>query len=73
MMEISEKLWLYLERLSKQKLINVMGDALNLMQQWNGRTITYCIIHALDGLYNEETKQYSLPKLNVEDMEDGIK
>ena len=55
----------YLLTQSKEELIEIYRTAMDLMQQWNGRSYTYCVIIALGGTAEEQdngTYKYSLPK-----------
>lgn len=45
--ECPDDLYNKLETLSKEELINIMYEALDLMNQYNGRTSKYCVTQAL--------------------------
>ncbi len=67
MLDLPEWLFAYLMQMSKEKVIQVMTDALDQMQEWNGRTMTYCIVSSIEGATCTETDtggwKYSLPKI----------
>lgn len=44
---ISDKTHQVLMKLEKPLVIEIMEDALDLMQQYNGRTIQFCVEEAL--------------------------
>ena len=58
---VSEKLYSYLLALDKERLIEVMIEALDEMQSWNGRTISHCIHTAIGSKEIEENK-WQFPK-----------
>lgn len=45
--DMPEDLYCYLQRFSKEQLIEIMSEALDYMQQYNGRTIKFCILSAM--------------------------
>ena len=50
---------------TKEELIEIYTEAMDLMQQWNGRSYTYCVIIAAGGEAEEQddgTYKYTLPK-----------
>jgi len=55
----------YLEAQTKERLINIMHEALDLMQQCNGRSQLYCIVEAAGGMIFEQEDgsfKFSLPE-----------
>lgn len=45
---MNEKLYDYVnQNLTKEQILDIMDDALDLMQQYNGRTVDYCISESL--------------------------
>jgi hypothetical protein len=44
---MTEDLYKLLEKLPRQKLIHLMWESLDYMQQWNGRSRQECILLAL--------------------------
>ena len=42
-----DKLYDFLLKLPRKNLVHLMSESLDLMQQYNGRTKTYCISEAL--------------------------
>ena len=48
MYEINDKLYVFLKDLPSDVLLNVMLSALDEMQSYNGRTMTRCIMQAMD-------------------------
>lgn len=57
------KVWEYLNKLDKEQIVEVMLEALEVMQGYNGNTINYCVVKALGGEYNEELTRFRLPKI----------
>ncbi len=47
MLDISDNLYEHLMTLEKDVLIDIMAEALDFMQGYNGRTKTYCIMEAM--------------------------
>lgn len=51
----------YLEKLSSRALVNVMYEALDFMQGWNGRTKNECVLMAIDAKPIHDTNKWTLP------------
>ena len=49
MLELPEWLHEYLMQLSTEQVIEIMADAIDQMQAYNGRSITFCIISSIEG------------------------
>ena len=49
-----DKLYNFLLKLPKKNLVHLMSESLGLMQQYNGRTKTYCIAEALGCKQNSD-------------------
>ena len=47
MINLNEKLYDFLLKLPRKNLIHIMDDALDIMQQYNGRSNFYCICRAM--------------------------
>lgn len=52
-LEITPKLTARLMQETKADIIDIMVQALDTMQAYNGRTVTYCIVEALGGTSTE--------------------
>lgn len=52
--QISEPLMPRLLELPQQVMLDVMLEALDLMQAYNGRSITYCICDAMGGTLRDD-------------------
>ena len=67
MFDMPDWLYEYLMKLPKEQVIEIMADALDLMQAYNGRTIAYCIVTSIEGATCTETNTgrytYTLPKV----------
>lgn len=64
-LEITPKLEARLMQETKADIIDIMAQALDTMQAYNGRTITYCIVDALGGSAHEMESggtSYTYPK-----------
>lgn len=66
MVDIDDRLYEYLtQNFTKAALVEIMCDALDLMQQYNGRSMTYCIVSSIPGASVREnddgTYSYGLP------------
>lgn len=64
---LPEWLYGYLMKLDKETLLDIMEEALDAMQAYNGRSPTYCIVSAIPNAKIEETDRgyrYQLPKLD---------
>lgn len=53
---MNDKLYEILLKLPKKNLINLMWEALDNMQEYNGRSRTQCIVMAAGGTVDEEGK-----------------
>jgi len=60
MFDISDWLYEHLMTMEQHDMLEVMCDALDNMQAWNGRTATYCIATAC-------------PDIEVIETDEGIK
>lgn len=56
---ISDNLYEDILKLPKKNILHLMLESLDYMQQYNGRTITDCIMLSIDGKLNENNDQYS--------------
>ncbi len=66
MSSIPEWLYEYLLQLPALQLVEIMADALDLMNQYNGRTHTFCIVSSIEDALVTETDngyEYQLPKI----------
>lgn len=67
MLDLPDWLYEYLMMLPKDEVIEIMANALDRMQEYNGRTITYCVVSSISGTTCEETDdagyRYSLPEV----------
>ncbi len=61
---MDEKLYALLLKLPRETMIHLIWEALSLMQQYNGRSITYCIVMAM-GAKEDPKKEgtYSIPSI----------
>jgi len=66
MVEIPAKLEERLLKETKAEMLGILLEAIDTMQAYNGRTITYCLVDALGGQANEgedgTITSYSYPK-----------
>ena len=69
MIEIPAKLEERLLQETKAEMLGILLEAIDTMQAYNGRTITYCLVNALGGQANEGDEgddgtitSYSYPK-----------
>jgi hypothetical protein len=53
----AEQLWNKYNKSSKDQKIEILNGALSIMQQYNGRSKTYCIFRAM-GYETEDTNTY---------------
>lgn len=61
--EVSEKLYAWLLNQPKEKLLDGLLEAIDVMQQYNGRSMTYCIATAFNFKEIEEGRwQYPIKK-----------
>lgn len=66
MFDMSEWLYEYLMKLSQEQVVEIMYDALDNMEAYNGRSKTYCIVTAIPDATATETDKgykYTLPKV----------
>ncbi len=66
---MDEKLYNVLMKLPKKNIINLMWEALDAMQAYNGRTRTYCLLETLGAKcinFEDPAPKYKLP--SVADM-----
>jgi len=66
MLDLPEWLFAYLMQMPKEKIIEVMSDALDQMQAYNRRTMAYCIVSSIEGATCTETDdgyKFTLPKI----------
>ncbi len=64
---MNEKLYELLMKMPKKNLINIMWDALDVMQAYNGRTKMFCIMESIGAVAHEDEYgciTYSIPKIN---------
>lgn len=69
-LEITPKLTARLMQEHKGDLIDIMAEAIDLMQAYNGRSVTYCIVMALGGSAEERedgSTRYKYPKYQQKD------
>jgi len=62
--DMPEWLYAYLMKLSQEQMLEVMSGALDMMQQYNGRSHVFCIVSSVDGSEVIETDKgytYRLP------------
>ncbi len=59
-----DKLHKLMMKLPRANLINLTYNALDLMQQFNGRTHYYCILRAIGAIETGEDK-WRLPSLKI--------
>jgi hypothetical protein len=52
----------FLRRLPRANITNIMHEALDYMQQYNGRNISECVLYALGGTEDEQGN-YIFPTL----------
>ena len=57
-----EKLNDLISKLPKQNIINLMWEALDIMESYNGRSKTNCILRAMNAMEFDEGK-YKLPSV----------
>jgi len=66
MLDLPDNLYDYLLKLPKEEIIQIMADAIDLMQAYNGRTMTYCIMSSIEGAEviedDDGNVSYRLPK-----------
>jgi len=60
---MNDNLYELLLKLPKRNLVNIMWEALDEMQAFNGRTRTFCIMSAI-GAKNTEEGKYKIPSIN---------
>ncbi len=61
---MTDNLYAFLLKLPKENLIHTMWEALDLMQQYNGRSRVFCIATALGAKENPEKEgNWKIPKL----------
>jgi len=68
MLIVSNKLYEYLLELDKAVVLEIMGEALDMMQSYNGRSQTFCIISSIPGATVTETDdgyEYKLPTKEI--------
>lgn len=69
MLVISDKLYEYLQAMDKDQLLEVMGNALDMMQMYNNRSHTFCIVSSIEDALVTETDEggyeYRLPSLEI--------
>lgn len=57
----------HLMQLPKEEVIDIMSDALDQMQIWNGRSITFCVVTSIpSATYRDREEggiEYRLPKI----------
>jgi hypothetical protein len=68
MLNLPDWLFDYLMMLPKEDVIEIMANALDLMEAWNGRGITYCIVSSIEDATATETEEggytYQLPEIS---------
>lgn len=66
MYELPEWLHEYLMKFEKVEIIEIMAFAIDKMQAWNGRGITYCVVSSIENaacIENDDgSYTYRLPK-----------
>jgi len=66
MYDVPEWLYEYLLKFKKAEIVDIMIEALDIMHQYNGRNITFCVVSAIKGaecIENEDgAYTYKLPK-----------
>ncbi len=65
MYNLPDWLFAYLMQFSKEKTIEIMTDAIDMMQSWNGNSMTFCIVSSIDGaecIKTDTGYKYRLPK-----------
>lgn len=60
---MNDKLYEIIMKLPKQNIINLMLNSLDLMQGYNGRKISECILESIGAKYCGEKEVWEIPPL----------
>ena len=60
--DIPEPLFNWLCKQEPEKIVEIMGSAISLMQGWNGASVRQVILESADWTLNEKTRRWAPPK-----------